>query len=183
MLLILDLDETLIHATTEPRDRIADFHVGEYAVYRRPGVAAFLDFALSHFEIAVWTSSTMSYAVDVVAGIFPDPTVLKFMWARERCVHRRDLETGETVWIKDLKKVKRFGYPLEQVLIVDDSAEKLTRNYGNHIGIRPFEGAPDDDELRLLASYLAGMVTCDNVRSIDKRRWRQTTKAALDNEL
>ncbi len=147
--------------------------MGEYSVYRRPGLSAFLDFAVSHFETAVWTSSTKSYAADLVAALFPDPTVLKFVWARERCVHRRDLETGETIWIKDLKKVKRLGYSLDQVLIVDDSPEKVTRNYGNFIWVTPYEGSPADDELAALAIYLTGLAQCENVRSIEKRLWRR----------
>jgi carboxy-terminal domain RNA polymerase II polypeptide A small phosphatase len=182
MLLILDLDETLIHAATTDLGRPADFRVGEYHVYQRPGLAAFLASVQATFDTAVWSSSTASYGRDVVAAIFPDPSGLKFVWTRERCVYRRDLETGESVWIKDLKKVKRLGYPLEQVLIVDDSPEKLTRNYGNHVSIRPFEGARNDDELRLLAAYLAGIVTCDNVRSLDKRKWRQITLASMCDE-
>ena len=42
-LLILDLDETLIFATERPLTREADFRVGPYHVYGRPGLADFLD--------------------------------------------------------------------------------------------------------------------------------------------
>ena len=42
-LLILDLDETLVFAAERPLTREADFRVGPYHVYGRPGLAVFLD--------------------------------------------------------------------------------------------------------------------------------------------
>jgi NLI interacting factor-like phosphatase len=42
ILLILDLDETLIYATEEPLQRVPDFIIGPYAVYRRPYLTEFL---------------------------------------------------------------------------------------------------------------------------------------------
>jgi len=42
-LLLLDLDETLIHARETPLGRNEDFCVGEYFVYRRPPVDKFID--------------------------------------------------------------------------------------------------------------------------------------------
>lgn len=42
-LLILDLDGTLIFATERPLTREADFRVGPYPVYGRPGLPDFLD--------------------------------------------------------------------------------------------------------------------------------------------
>ena len=53
-LLILDIDETLIHASERPLDREPDFGVGPFSVYRRPGLAEFLEFCQSKFQVAVW---------------------------------------------------------------------------------------------------------------------------------
>ena len=41
ILLILDLDETLVYSIEEPLGRDHDFTVGPYAVYRRPHLAEF----------------------------------------------------------------------------------------------------------------------------------------------
>lgn len=57
-LLILDLDETLIHGTEHPLERSPDFVVGPYAVYKRPGLSDFLCRMSESFDLAVWTSST-----------------------------------------------------------------------------------------------------------------------------
>jgi TFIIF-interacting CTD phosphatase-like protein len=64
-LLILDLDETLLYATAQPPARPADFAVGDYYVYKRPHVDAFLTQCFDWFDVAVWTSASPSYAVGI----------------------------------------------------------------------------------------------------------------------
>jgi carboxy-terminal domain RNA polymerase II polypeptide A small phosphatase len=71
-----------------------------------------------------------------------------------------------------LKKVKRMGYDLARVLVVDDTRHKVARNYGKAIYIAPFEGDPADEELPLLLKYLESLAGCHNFRAIEKRRWR-----------
>ena len=46
-LLILDIDETLVHATEEDLGRACDFETDWYVVYKRPHVDEFLDFLIS----------------------------------------------------------------------------------------------------------------------------------------
>jgi TFIIF-interacting CTD phosphatase-like protein len=171
-LLILDLDETLIYAAEEPLDRMHDFAVGRYSCYRRPGLQSFLKTCDALFELAVWSSSTTLYADAVVSQIFLPDVQLAFLWARERCTLRLRPEAAEDSWLKNLKKVKRKGYSLDQVLVVDDSPEKLARNYGNLITVQPFVGSPDDEELMLLRQYLPSLASVKNVRAIEKRDWR-----------
>ena len=175
-LLILDLDETLVHATEPSSQQDYDFLACEYFVYKRPYVREFLDRCLQYFELAVWTSSGKDYARDVVQAIFQN-IPLSFVWSRERCTLSRNIDGDRYVWIKDLKKVKRKGFALESVIIVDDSPEKLQRNYGNLIRIRPFEGDQNDRELQYLAQYLPTLTTVENVRQIEKRHWRSTILA------
>jgi RNA polymerase II subunit A small phosphatase-like protein len=171
-LLILDLDETLVHAVETPREREPDFQVGPYHVYERPHVRPFLIECASLFRLAVWTSATSDFARAALAHITPAGVDFAFVWSRERCTRRRDLDTQETVWVKDLKKVKRRGYPLERVLMVDDTPAKLARQYGNLVRIRPFFGDPQDDELPALATYLTRLREEPNYRRVEKRGWR-----------
>lgn len=171
-LLILDLDETLLFATEEPLRVQEDFIVGQYHVYLRPHVKRFLHFCFSNFEVAVWTSSTADYAIEISKHLFPSLTVLSFLWARNRCTRRFDYETGETYWVKDLKKVRRKGYNLEQVIVVDDTASKLERSYGNLIRVREFNGEQGDDELLLLEQYLETIIKEANLRVVEKRNWK-----------
>jgi len=73
---------------------------------------------------------------------------------------------------KHLDKLKRLNWPLERILIVDDSPEKSKQNYGTAIYPNPFEGEQNDDELKYLASYLEKLKDSSNVRKIEKRGWR-----------
>ena len=180
-LLILDLDETLIYATEMALDRPADFSVYGYHVYRRPHLDAFLATCAQHFELAVWSSASDDYVRAVVDQLLPDPAALHFVWGRSRATLRRmspyDDGYMHDPWdhlhyLKPLTKVRKAGWPLQRVLIVDDTPEKCVRNYGNAIYPRAFEGAEDDTELVDLARYLVSLKDEPNVRTIEKRRWR-----------
>ena len=74
--------------------------------------------------------------------------------------------------MKDLKEVRKAGCRLEQVIVVDDTARKHERNYGNLVLVRGWEGDEQDDELLHLRAYLETLVDLENVRAIEKRRWR-----------
>lgn len=171
-LLVLDLDETLVHATETPLDRPPDYRVGPYVVYKRPGVEAFVAACLDAFaEVAIWTASTHDYALEVLAPIV-DCARLSFVWARRRCTLHVEPHTRDLVRLKDLRKLKRRGYDPAKVIFVDDSPGKLRRSYGNLVTVRAFEGQPDDRELSLLLPYLLSLGPVDNVRTIEKRGWR-----------
>lgn len=173
-LLILDLDETLVFSTEEPLTRPADFRVGPYHTYKRPHLVPFLESSFQWFEVAVWTSSGADYARQVVGSIFGErEAALRFVWSRERCTRRFNAETWQDDPLKDLRKVKRAGYRLEQVLVLDDSPEKLARHYGNHLPVAPFLGDAEDHLLEQLLPFLDGIRTKKNFRTIEKRGWRR----------
>lgn len=171
-LLILDIDETLVYSAESPLSRAEDFRVGPYLVYKRPHVDEFLRNASDWFDLAVWTSSGSGYAAATINRLIGDGDKLKFLWSAERCTLRLDPETREEVRVKDFKKLKRIGYSLDRVLIIDDSPEKHSRNYGNLIRVRPYVGDDSDSELRDLLPFLEWIRTHDDVRKIEKRTWR-----------
>mgnify|MGYP003936963987 CR=1 FL=1 len=74
--------------------------------------------------------------------------------------------------MKNLTKLERRGIDLNRVLILEDEPRKVHRNYGNAIYVRPYLGAQEDDELRLLDRYLTSMKDMPNFRAVDKRSWR-----------
>ena len=106
-LLILDLDETLIHATETKLEREPDFTVGQYFVYRRPFLAEFLRFCFVNFTVAVWTTGTKNYAESIVENIFAEGMTPAFLWSRERCTIGYDAETREYGYSKKMAKVRR----------------------------------------------------------------------------
>lgn len=175
-LLILDLDETLIHGSEQSLERACDFQVGPYYLYRRPHLAEFLDTARTHFELAVWSSATEPYVNKVVQNLFSAVHELRFVWSQNRCTQRLHPELIEHYWLKNLNKVKRLGVPLERVLMIDDSPEKLMQHYGNHLLVRPYVGATDDTELRDVLPFLKQLAAVENLRNVEKRHWRSQLK-------
>ncbi|MCA9615639.1 MAG: HAD family hydrolase [Sandaracinus sp.] len=172
-LLVLDLDETLLHAADSEDDvgRSPDHRLFDYPLYRRPHVDTFLAWAREHFELGVWTSSSASYAAPVVDWLGLGD--VSFVWSRQRCSRRFDSETMDVVYRKPLWKLLRRGYAKEKVLFVDDTPEKIAASYGNHVPVRPYEGDLADDELLWLPKLLESLGPLPNVRAIEKRGWRR----------
>jgi TFIIF-interacting CTD phosphatases, including NLI-interacting factor len=172
-LLILDLDETLVFATESPLDRDPDFIALDYSVYRRPHVDQFLRFCVLHFRVAVWTSSGSQYAAAVVNNLFGSAERLEFLWCADRCTLQFDADTGRTHNVKRLSKLKRLGYDLTQVIVVDDTERKHRQNYGNLVRVREYVGDPNDNELHCLERYLVQLKDVPNVRNVEKRWWHR----------
>jgi carboxy-terminal domain RNA polymerase II polypeptide A small phosphatase len=180
-LLILDLDETLYHGVEEPWDREPDFRAATYFFYKRPGVDRFLARMNSMFELAVWTSSTPLLAKAVVPLLFSEEIKLSFVWARDRCTYRYNPDKGIHYWAKNLDKLKKRGYKLEEVIMVDDTPDKLSQHYSNLVSVTSFEGDPLDRELDLLGFYLETLALVPNVRAVEKRTWRSIAKKHISS--
>jgi RNA polymerase II subunit A small phosphatase-like protein len=183
ILVVLDLDETLIHATATPPHENWDFEVFDYKVYKRPGLDVFLKKLSMHFDVAVWSSASDDYVQEIVAEIFPYDHTLKFIWGRSKCTRRIDYNSVEDFgyfdednhlnYTKPLKKVKqKLKRSLNRMLIVDDTPLKTQDNYGNAIYSSEFNGEPNDTELEQLWTYLYSLKNEPNVRTIEKRAWR-----------
>lgn len=177
-LLVLDLDETLVHACESVLERAPDFSVGPYALYRRPHLDTFLAGVFAAFEhVGIWTASTLPYAQPVLDQIL-DRSRLRFVWGRERCTYRYDRESDEAVWLKPIHKLRRAGFRREHILYVDDSPEKLAQSYSNLVRVRPYVGDVEDAELPRVLEYLHTLGPLQNVRPVEKRGWR----ARLDRD-
>ncbi|MGI4865778.1 MAG: NIF family HAD-type phosphatase [Janthinobacterium lividum] len=184
LLLILDLDETLIHASAQKIREDFDFQVFHYFVYKRPGLAAFLTTCARHFKLAIWSSASDDYVQEIVRQILPAEVTPEFVWGRSRCTpfttpqidkygyYNLDASSSYE-YAKRLKKVRRRGFSLSKTLIVDDTPAKVQQNYGNAIYIKPYQGEAADEELHHLLAYLLQIKQEKNFRTIEKRHWRQ----------
>lgn len=174
ILLILDLDETLIFGSETPlADRAPDFHVGPFSIYKRPYLSQFLETVGDWFDLAVWSSASSQYVLGISDQLFAQGPRPRFVWACDRCTRRYHPELQEHFYAKNLRKVRKLGVPLERILMIDDSPAKLWQNYGNHIAVRPFTGDPGDTELRDLLPFLSNLRDAPNVRRVEKRFWRR----------
>lgn len=178
-LIILDVDQTLIFATKERLNKEPDFIVFDYNVYKRPYLIEFITRLDQSYEIAIWSSAGNDYVNSIIEQLQLHVEFL-FIWGRNEATQKRQLndyyETGndtEYNYVKPLKKVKRKGYDLERILIVDDSPHKSQLNYGNAIYPKPFKGENDDNELLKLIDYLESIKDEPNFRTIEKRNWRR----------
>jgi RNA polymerase II subunit A small phosphatase-like protein len=102
----------------------------------------------------------------------PDSVEPVLVWGGERCTRRLNALWSEEYFIKDLRKIKRRGFKLERILIVDDTPAKVQRQYGNAIYVVPYCGETEDLELLWLADYLRSICSIENVRQLEKRGWR-----------
>ena len=193
-LLVLDIDETLIHCEEFPKDYFeeGEYHFkidfGEddpkaYFGNERPFLKEFLDYAFKNFDVAIWTASTEDYATIVLESIGVDINKLVFFYTRENCGMRLDYETGHYYGIKNLSKLRKkgtikrkYGRELDRVLIVDDIEKTAINNFGNLIQIEPFIYNSNDVELLKLISYLEKIKNEPNYRSINKRGWNQSNE-------
>lgn len=171
-LLILDIDETLVHGRVEPLERAADFSADFYHIYMRPHVHEFLKIVSAEYNLACWSSATQDYLETILKEFSRDLEPLQFVWDRRRCTRRFDFILQEEFFLKDLRKVKRAGFDLNRVLILEDEPRKVNRNYGNAIYVKPYFGAIDDEELPKLARYLIEISQTENFRTLEKRSWR-----------
>lgn len=157
-LLILDLDQTLIHTVEEPLTGNApSFTLSPYHhVYIRPHLQEFLYTCSKYFELAIWSSAKRDYVHQVIQKIIPTDIALSFIWSRKKCTfgvyptdtnhHNNSEQTLSRVWFKKLDKVKKQGYLLNKILIVDNSPEKVLHDADNAIYIEDFRGNTSDQE-------------------------------------
>lgn len=180
-LLILDIDETLIHTDTAPLEyeKHLDFDFkfkGDsskslYYTKKRPYLDEFLKFAFEKFDVAIWTAAGSEYAEEILKGIGLDKSKLEFFYTQENCTIKVTPGYTKYYGVKNLTKLRKKGYDLNKVLIVDDVQETAVNNYGNLIKIKPFTDDPDDIELLKLISYLQKIKDEPNYRRIEKRGW------------
>ena len=171
-LIIFDLDETLIHSVENELDYPFHFRFDKYFVYERPFLRQFLGDISKHFKIGIWSSAGDEYVKEIVENIMPKEVAPAIVWGRSKCTPRRNWIDDSFYFEKKLDKLKKKGFSLEKTLIIDDSPEKVRSNYGNAIYIKEFLGNTDDCELQFLYTYLLTLKAVDNVRTIEKRGWR-----------
>jgi RNA polymerase II subunit A small phosphatase-like protein len=171
-LLILDLDETLISSTESKPAAGHDFRMFHYFVRKRPNCDAFIQNVSKWFDLAVWSASSDDYATQIAEMLFKDHAKLEFVWGRTRCTPRFSPEMNRYYHLKNLRKVKKRGFDLNRVLIIDDSAETAQHNFGNHLKLNEYNGEVDDSELSDVLPFLKWLAPHENYRNLDKRNWR-----------
>jgi Dullard-like phosphatase family protein len=161
--LVLDLDETLVHASFEAVPN-ADFVipiemagvVQDVYVLKRPHVDEFLARVSVLFETVLFTASLAKYAEPVARRLDPDRAgIFSALLSRDHCAY--DRTNG---YVKDLSQL---GRDLRRVIIVDNSPLSYAWQPDNALEIETWVGKPDDTQLLQLMVHLEILATTDNV--------------------
>lgn len=125
-LLILDLNGVLVLSQHRraPNNAPVDYRANRKYVYRRPGVADFLDFVFAHFDVAIWTSNQRHNAEATVDGLLDreQREQLKFLWAREQCTPLPNWRSRKSIHkVREHPSYRHY----RRIFVLDDSPEKI----------------------------------------------------------
>lgn len=151
-LLVLDFDETLIHASENRLKKKPDVQISGYFVYFRPNLKIFLDKITEHYKIAIWSTATIDYLKLIIKLCFLKDYDFEFIWDRRFCDEKYDKKDPHYFYIKKLSKVNDLGFNLNRTIIVDDSYEKIKFHYKNAVLFKPYYGE-DENDTELLKLY------------------------------
>lgn len=152
--LILDIDETLVHSSFEPRPGLKydyKFYVqqgnvgGDVFVAFRPGVHQFLQDVAPYFEVVTFTASVSVYANKVIEVLDPEGTIITDRLSREHCSE----VNGNRV-----KDLSLLGRSLDRLVIIDNSPSAYLFQPRNAIPIESWFEDPRDSELIKLTPIL-----------------------------
>jgi len=162
--LVLDLDETLIHSTSRGSrnhdymiEVLVDKHICLYYVYKRPYVDNFLKKVSEWYKVVVFTASLKEYADPVIDYLDPEKKIFAKRYFRESCQYRNG------IYMKDLQIIEK---DLSKICLVDNSSFSYEINKENGIPIETWINEPKDRELLNLLPFLDALRFVEDVRSI-----------------
>lgn len=169
-LLILDLNGFLVYrrrvgCTSTDQFKVtptrpADRQDGGFHIWLRPRAKEFLDFLLSQYHVAVWSSATLRNIWPLLSALLGSEKEasdrLAFVWSQTECTdsgkgHPND--SHRPMFHKEIAKVfsdSSFGglYHAKNTLLIDDDLSKVALN-PPHLSIAPpkYAGANEEEDL------------------------------------
>ncbi|KAI1301273.1 CTD nuclear envelope phosphatase 1 [Halotydeus destructor] len=171
-ILVLDLDETLIHSHHDgvarqmvkpgtPADFVLrvtiDRHPVRFYVHKRPHVDFFLDIVSQWYELVVFTASMEIYGAAVADKLDNNRNILRRRYFRQHCT----LDYGS--YTKDLSAIHG---DLSSVFILDNSPGAYRAFPDNAIPIKSWFSDPRDTALLNLLPALDALRFTTDVRSV-----------------
>lgn len=174
-ILVLDLDETLIHSHHDglvrptvkpgtPPDFILrveiDRHPVRFYVYKRPHVDYFLETVSKWYDLVVFTASMEIYGAAVADKLDNSRGILRKRYYRQHCT----LDGGS--YTKDLSAISS---DLSKIFILDNSPGAYRGFPENAIPIKSWFSDSSDTALLNLLPFLDALRFCGDVRSVLSR--------------
>ena len=162
--LVLDIDETLVHASFTPAKPFnvrllveVEGERGFIYVAFRPHLNRFLNEVASLFEVVVFTASQRCYADQLMDAIDPGNRLGRLRLFREHCTEITNAR------VKDLTFI---GRPLDRVAIVDNSPVAYLFQPRNAVPIESWFDDPHDTALLKLMPMLRDLAKCNSVYDV-----------------
>ncbi|XP_028839636.1 CTD nuclear envelope phosphatase 1A isoform X2 [Denticeps clupeoides] len=166
-ILVLDLDETLIHSHHDGVLRptvVIDKHPVRFFVHKRPHVDFFLEVVSQWYELVVFTASMEIYGSAVADKLDNNKGVLKRRYYRQHCT----LDLGS--YVKDLSVVHS---DLSSIVILDNSPGAYRSHPDNAIPVKSWFSDPSDTALLNLLPMLDALRFTSDIRSVLSRNLHQ----------
>ena len=168
--LILDLDETLIHADLDflysSHDTVLNISFEDESnllipIILRPYVKEFLEYASEKFELVCFTAGCKYYADAILDFIEKDKKYFSLRLYRDSCLF---LHPG--IYIKDLNILQNRN--INEIVIVDNSLLSFSNQLSNGILISSFSDDRNDNVLKYLKTYLEDYIyKAEDVRKVN----------------
>ena len=187
-LLIIDLDETLIHTKFRNKDNYKELDVltkkskcytrtfsysdENYIYYMdvffRPHLKNFLNEVSKYFDLAIFTAATKLYADTIIDFIDPDNKFFLFRLYREACI-----PIQQRLYIKDLRIIK--DYDPMNVILMDNSLYSFMNQPSNGMLVNSFFTNHRDNQLISAKNFLINHIyPCDDIRK-ECEKWYHFT--------
>ncbi|KAJ1502433.1 hypothetical protein HMI54_010212 [Coelomomyces lativittatus] len=168
-ILVLDLDETLIHSSLVPR-RPSDFWIEViqnndmrtreiFWVYKRPGVDQFLRELSRVYQIYIFTAGIKEYASQILDQLDPEGTIFHGRFYRDDCTEIK----GQGTFAKDLTKISDA---LHRMVLVDNTPTCYSLQPENGIPIKSWYTDLYDGHLHRLREFLTQVSTAPDLRHV-----------------
>lgn len=159
-ILVLDLDETLVHRSQFPPHTAVELlgtpSNGTY-IFKRPHVDEFLAKVTTMFQVYIYTHAEQSYAkpvIDILCPMIPDD----HRFYRDACNSKEG---------KCRKNLKIFSKTMDNIILVDDSSNARRFYPHNNIQITRWNGTPVDNSLMgEVMPILEMCAIADDVRTV-----------------
>lgn len=178
--LILDLDETLVHAEDNP----INCHVclkmpikGQIGVNLRPYCFDLLKFASKEFEVIIFTASQKLYADVIIDHLDPMHHFIHHRLYREHCT------VNHEHYVKNIDRIADRN--LKDIIIVDNSIISFLFHLENGVPISTWYSNINDFQLKLLIDYLKLMIPVNDIRVVNRHSFqlqKLITTAKITNE-
>jgi Dullard-like phosphatase family protein len=161
---VLDIDETLIHATTcngtEDTQNGFFLQVGKtkMLIRKRPFLDEFLREASKRFNLVAFTAGSEDYAGPLLDALDPQGRYFQRRLFRHHCLYKYGKH-----YVKDLGV---FNLNLERTVLVDNNPHSFLLQLNNGVPIAPFMDDLSDKALVTLFDFLLALDTIHDVRML-----------------